>query len=1647
MRKTHVILFTLIAIFAFGVTALAQDDAKSAGDLMALEAMVPDPGIADTGIVISASYATVPTQFVVDFEYFCDEGFISFSTPILWDNPDIIPDSVSYVGSPVENWSWKPVSIDTLGQSLLAGGLGFGTPVGPGRLALFKIYFTVDPSVTSGCVNFTAGDIGDYVYTTVDGQGFNPQFVSGQIELGEGGCAAPEPTIDLSAASFTFEANEGGSNPADQYLTVNNSGDGTLAWTASNNESWLTIAPASGSDGDAITLSVNITGLTPGSYTDYVTVSDPAATNDPQTAEVTLTVLEVPEITVSTTSLQFEAIEGESNPANQDVTITNTGGGTLAWTVSNNESWLTINPTSGGTGATVTFSVDISGLSTGMYTDAATFTDANASNSPQTVNIVLYVNEPPPTINTDVTSVGFSAEEGGANPSDGGIYVTNTGGGTLAWSAYNDESWLTINPTSGGDGDMITLSVDISGLTAGTYTDAVTIYDGNATNSPVKVNVNLDVTVSTTPGHIVLSESSFEFLATEGGGNPVTQSLTVTNSGDIALDFTASNSESWLTLSPTTGTDGTSITLTVDITGLTAGTYTDEIVITDDMTDNSPQTASVSLTVAGAAPIIALDPTTVDVNGIVGEAISDATVAITNNGGGTLAWTASNSESWLTIDPTSGSGGGTLTLSFDSNQPAGVYNDVITVTDAEASNSPQTVNVSMTLIDPPCLALSANELNFSGLIGESFNQTIDISNCGDADLVWMISGNDASWLTINPTSGTNAATVTFTVDLTGLAAGSYQEVITVSGAEGTTDSPQDITVNLTVREEFNFSSQTGTNPTDQLLDISNYGEGSFYWSAMLAKGTWLSINPTTGTETDDIILSVDITGLAAGDYVDTVFISVDEAKNYPVFAVINLTVSEEPCFSFPTNTIAFTGDVGEAIPSVNLQVTNPCGGTLEWTLNWKVAWLTVSPTSGGADQMVNFAVNTTGMGAGSYIDTVFFASNGIYEADTVVVLLQLESTEEPVLSVSPVEFNFGNICLGSDLGSSFNITNAGTGTLDWTLTDVAEIDFSATGGTAPSAVDFSINTGGLSLGYHEFTTTVTADGAEGSPQTVTFTMTIIDCGACSFDIANVEAQYGIDMMIGVPIYAYGEIADLAGGQFHIAFDPSVITPASTPVKSDYITDYTVGMTDGAIHYIWTAVGSEFTVPQGGIIATLWFNVVGNVGDVSLVNWMDPFELVQMVSPDNPQELYDLLACDGEVAIVQPLADVYGHVVYYDMIQGVPDVTIDLDEMEMPKILQSTTTDGAGDYAFYDIAPNNWTLTASRTEHDGGVNILDAIKIERHLAFLNTFANPYQMIAADVDVSHSVMVMDVVYIRLYLAKLEGDLPGGNWKFINSGYPIEMSNWYAFSNQIGFSINGVDVTAPDFIGVRLGDVDETWNISKMALKSGFNLPEAYLTLNDLEVTPGETFTVPVYLSDVDVMAGIELHLGYNSDYLKVKAIDSDLLTGAYVNNTDNAIHVVWSDINNTVSASGETAVIEVTFEASQYFTGTTEITVDDVVIGDYEGNGYPVETEGAVLMSNGSGSLPNAYALYQNSPNPFNPETTIKAVMQEAGQYSLTIFAINGEKIREYRDYSAAGEISIRWDGHNDNGEQVASGIYLYRFQAGNFSETKKMVLLK
>jgi len=329
------------------------------------------------------------------------------------------------------------------------------------------------------------------------------------------------------------------------------------------------------------------------------------------------------------------------------------------------------------------------------------------------------------------------------------------------------------------------------------------------------------VTPPTEPA-IGLGTSTAPFSATAGGAAPASQEININNTGGGTLDglstsisYTAGQPTGWLNAA-LSGTQAPSIlSLTVTPASLAPATYTARVAVTSVAASNSPQTVTVTFSVApGVGPLIAFSTSIISFAGTQGSPNpTDKTVAITNGGTGSLtglatatSYGAGQPTDWLTamLDQTTAPSTLTVAANIGALAP-GTYTATVNVTSGVAGNSPQTVAVTFVVsAPPPVIVLSAATVDFHGV--ESTDpppQTVDITNgvtgplSGLAADVSYQAGQPTGWLLTALSAADAPSTLTLTPMIAGLGEGTYTATVNVS-APGATNSPQAITVTFTV---------------------------------------------------------------------------------------------------------------------------------------------------------------------------------------------------------------------------------------------------------------------------------------------------------------------------------------------------------------------------------------------------------------------------------------------------------------------------------------------------------------------------------------------------------------------------------------------------------------------------------------------------------------------------------------------------------------------------------------------------------------------------------------------------------------------------------------------------------------------------------
>jgi hypothetical protein len=274
-------------------------------------------------------------------------------------------------------------------------------------------------------------------------------------------------------------------------------------------------------------------------------------------------------------------------------------------------------------------------------------------------------------------------------------------------------------------------------------------------------------------------------------------------------------------------------------------------------------------------------------------------------------------------------------------------------------------------------------------------------------------------------------------------------------------------------------------------------------------------------------------------------------------------------------------------------------------------------------------------------------------------------------------------------------------------------------------------------------------------------------------------------------------------------------------------------------------------------------------------------------------------------------------------------------------------------------------------------------------------------------------------------------------------------------IDFQNGGIDIVCADSIDARgdinLNDIDN--EIADAVLFSNYFVQglSAFNINLEGQIAATDVNADGLTLSVADLVYLIRIIVGDALPYSKVVPTE---VAADYVHTSNGTLSVV-DDVRMgaafvQVAGNQTPELLAADMEMRYAFDGVnTRILVWSIYGNSFAGdflrvNGDLVSVEMATEEGNPvvGKLLPTEYALFQNYPNPFNPSTVLSFALPTASDYTLTVYNINGQQVASFTGHAEASVVELEWEAGD-----LASGVYLYHLQAGSFSATSKMVLLK
>ena len=489
----------------------------------------------------------------------------------------------------------------------------------------------------------------------------------------------------------------------------------------------------------------------------------------------------------------------------------------------------------------------------------------------------------------------------------------------------------------------------------------------------------------------------------------------------------------------------------------------------------------------------------------------------------------------------------------------------------------------------------------------------------------------------------------------------------------------------------------------------------------------------------------------------------------------------------------------------------------------------------------------------------------------------------------------------------------------------------------------------------------------------------------------------------------------------------------------------------SMHYVQTSDGSLYYGMQG----------MAADGNNSSESAIDPnYATDIIIDYDGEYDNFDQKGDLGDVEIFkcgggESTKPMIAGMIETESGEGVVEVEVKL-EAALPEYPRTAMTDASGYYEFIDAAINaDYQLSASKdVDYLNGVSTLDLVKIQRHILGLESLNSPYKLIAADVNADANVKASDMTELRKLILGVIVELPTNeSWRFVNSGQAMEMEMDLS-DIDYNVDVNNLQENSilNNFVAVKIGDVTEN-AIANLTTATAETRSNNTLTLSveNQEVEEGQSVFVVFTGKEFENVFGFQFTMELNGlEYAGVEGGAIPMRTDHVGRLSNNIVTMSYNNMTPTNAGSNE-EIFTVQFIAkksgslSEMMDITSKVTRSEayVSISQQEGETESIEIREVVIEMRGKVEKVEGSALYQNEPNPFKGQTSIGFRLAIGAEVNFTVHDVTGKVIVNKTLVGERGynEVTLKAS------ELGISGVLYYTLESGEFTATKKMIILE
>ena len=395
--------------------------------------------------------------------------------------------------------------------------------------------------------------------------------------------------------------------------------------------------------------------------------------------------------------------------------------------------------------------------------------------------------------------------------------------------------------------------------------------------------------------------------------------------------------------------------------------------------------------------------------------------------------------------------------------------------------------------------------------------------------------------------------------------------------------------------------------------------------------------------------------------------------------------------------------------------------------------------------------------------------------------------------------------------------------------------------------------------------------------------------------------------------------------------------------------------------------------------------------------------------------------------------------------GVPvsNVRIDLTESLIETSTRTTATNLAGQYGFEEIPEGSeCQLNAyQHTAYLNGVSTMDLIIIQKHLLGIRPFDSPYQYVAADANRSNHVSAKDLLELRKLILGYYPALPNNtSWRVGNADEHLNGSYPWGFKEPIDIEQLQYDLENADFTAVKIGDLNGDAQVN-------FNDPEIIsrnsdgVTINyqDQKIFKGVPVTVDFTLNGLSKLSGMQLALTIDKAQVTGFSEGKLTITEDHINITDEVVRISWDHMTPVAINPAEniftlTLIPERNGRLSQIFT------LSDLIRAEAYSEDV-IEIKEIALLAGSEETSVSGNILFQNEPNPFDQNTTIRFELNKGGVTAISISDMSGRTLKNINREFSKGMHTIEFAA-DEFGNQ--KGVFICRLESEGWHEVIRMV---